>query len=95
VKASGHSFTCLIYGDGPLRQTLLAARDQLGLTEEVLLLGEQNREQIVAALTIADAFVLTPVHTDDGDRDGIPNVLVEAMACAVPSCRPLPAASPS
>ena len=84
VKASGHRFTCLIYGDGPLRQTLLAAREQLGLTEEVLLLGEQNREQIVAALTIADAFVLTPVHTDDGDRDGIPNVLVEAMACAVP-----------
>lgn len=84
VKASGHAFTCRLYGDGPLRQTLLATRDRLGLTEEVALLGEQDREQIVAALTVADAFVLTPILTDDGDRDGIPNVLVEAMACAVP-----------
>jgi glycosyltransferase involved in cell wall biosynthesis len=32
----------------------------------------------------ADVFVLTPRVTDDGDRDGVPNVLVEAMACGTP-----------
>jgi glycosyltransferase involved in cell wall biosynthesis len=32
----------------------------------------------------ADVFALTPFVTDGGDRDGVPNVLVEAMACGVP-----------
>ena len=32
----------------------------------------------------ASLFVLTPLIPSDGDRDGIPNVLIEAMACAIP-----------
>ena len=32
----------------------------------------------------ADIFALTPCVTADGDRDGVPNVLVEAMACGLP-----------
>jgi glycosyltransferase involved in cell wall biosynthesis len=84
LKASGHAFTCALYGDGPLRDTLVALRDALDLTAEVQFRGEQDREQIVAALRAADVFVLTPVVTEDGDRDGIPNVLVEAMACGLP-----------
>jgi glycosyltransferase involved in cell wall biosynthesis len=32
----------------------------------------------------ADVFALTPHVTADGDRDGIPNVIVEAMACGLP-----------
>ncbi|MGH3459452.1 glycosyltransferase family 4 protein [Aeromicrobium sp.] len=77
-------FTCRIYGDGPLHDELVRLRDNLGLAERVEFMGARDSDEIVAALADADAFVLTPTTTDDGDRDGIPNVLVEAMACGLP-----------
>jgi glycosyltransferase involved in cell wall biosynthesis len=83
LKADGYRFVCRLYGDGPLLAVLEDLRVALGLIDEVQLLGEQDRDHIVAALEEADLFVLTPVETDDGDRDGIPNVLVEAMACGL------------
>lgn len=84
VQRSGHSITCQIYGDGPLRESLVSLRDSLDLGENVSFAGERGRADIVSALQDADIFVLTPVVTDDGDRDGIPNVLVEAMATGLP-----------
>ena len=36
------------------------------------------------SINLATLFALTPVQTEDGDRDGIPNVLVEAMAVGLP-----------
>jgi glycosyltransferase involved in cell wall biosynthesis len=84
LATTGHSFRCRIYGDGPLRGRLTELRDSLGLTTQVEFPGEQDREGILEALGEADVFLLTPIVTDDGDRDGIPNVLVEAMACGLP-----------
>lgn len=84
VKASGQEFSCDVYGEGPLLPRLVELRDSLDLTTEVSFRGEQDRDAIIAALRDADIFVLTPVVTSDGDRDGIPNVLVEAMACGLP-----------
>src|SRR5207253_1165300 len=46
--------------------------------------GPPTRRQIVDAYRQADVFALTPFVTEDGDRDGIPTVLVEAMASGVP-----------
>jgi len=77
-------FSLRIYGDGPLHDELVRLRDELGLADRVDFLGGRDSDEIVAALTGADAFVLTPTTTEDGDRDGIPNVLVEAMACGLP-----------
>jgi glycosyltransferase involved in cell wall biosynthesis len=84
LRDQGVRFCCRIHGDGPLRADLERLRDDLGLRERVQLPGAATGGQVAAALAGADVFVLTPVHTDDGDRDGIPNVLVEAMACALP-----------
>ncbi|MDQ3104684.1 MAG: glycosyltransferase family 4 protein [Actinomycetota bacterium] len=80
----GQEFRCRLYGEGPLLGELTALRDALGLADRVELMGPASSDQIVAALASADAFVLTPRVTADGDRDGIPNVLVEAMACGLP-----------
>ena len=66
------------YGGGALRVELQAAGGVLG--ERVTWHGAQPRAVIIEALAAADLFVLTPVIAADGDRDGIPNVLMEAMA---------------
>lgn len=84
VQAAGHRFTCDIYGGGPLANQLERLRDQLGLAGVVVFRGERDQERIAEALAGADVFALTPCVTDDGDRDGIPNVITEAMACALP-----------
>ena len=77
-------FSLRVYGDGPLHDDLVRLRDELGLAGRVEFMGARDSDEVVAALTGADAFVLTPTTTEDGDRDGIPNVLVEAMACGLP-----------
>jgi glycosyltransferase involved in cell wall biosynthesis len=84
VRDAGVAFSLDIYGDGPLEEQLLALRDDLVLAEQIRFLGARSNERIRRALSDADAFVLTPQMTADGDRDGIPNVLVEAMACGLP-----------
>lgn len=84
VRGAGHRFTCDIYGGGPLADRLERLRDQLDLAGVVVFRGERDQERIAEALAGADVFALTPCVTDDGDRDGIPNVIAEAMACALP-----------
>ena len=81
---SAPPFRLRIYGDGPLRAELTALRDRLGLSGEVELVGERAGEEILRAYQEADVFALTPSVTADGDRDGVPNVVVEAMACGLP-----------
>jgi glycosyltransferase involved in cell wall biosynthesis len=79
------AFDCEIFGGGPLRGDLAAAVESRGLTERVHLRGPQLQEVILEAYRTAAVFVLSPRVMPDGDRDGIPNVLVEAMACGVPA----------
>jgi glycosyltransferase involved in cell wall biosynthesis len=60
-----------------------AIRDH-GLQQCVTLLDPMSQSDLLAALRTASVFCLPCRVTDDGDRDGIPNVLVEAMAAGLP-----------
>jgi glycosyltransferase involved in cell wall biosynthesis len=82
--AADRSFQLTVYGDGPLRAELERMRHELGLDGLVTFAGECDSARIVAALRRADIFALTPFVTPDGDRDGVPNVVVEALACGLP-----------
>jgi len=84
VRAAGGRVVLDIYGEGPLRAELEAQIHDLELDGVVSLCGERTQQQIHEVLPSYDLFVLTPCVTDDGDRDGLPTVLVEAMACALP-----------
>ena len=81
---NGPRFRLRIFGDGPLRGELTVLRDRLGLQADVEFAGERDGADILRAYQRADVFALTPCVTADGDRDGVPNVIVEAMACALP-----------
>lgn len=80
----GYTFRCQIVGYGGLQDKLERLIIDLGLQQFVSLLGKKKQDQLAALYTQARMFVLPCIVTDQGDRDGIPNVLIEAMACEVP-----------
>jgi len=67
-------------GGGALKADLAALADRLGLSGRVAMLGAQAQDAVVAAYAAADLFVLPSRIASDGDRDGLPNVLMEAQA---------------
>ena len=67
-------------GDGPLREVLAAAAARLGFAERITWHGALPQEEVIAAYGAADLFVLASRIAADGDRDGLPNVLLEAGA---------------
>jgi glycosyltransferase involved in cell wall biosynthesis len=84
VKENGQQFRCTIYGDGPLRRQLESWIEEHGMAGEIVLAGDRTQEELISVFQKANLFALTPVQTQDGDRDGIPNVLLEAMAVGLP-----------
>ncbi|HEX5244676.1 MAG TPA: glycosyltransferase family 4 protein [Tepidisphaeraceae bacterium] len=72
-----------VAGDGPEGQALHRLATELGLTDSINWLGAVGNEQVPGLLKNADLFVLPCRTSVAGDRDGIPVVLMEAMACGV------------
>ncbi len=73
-----------ILGDGPLFQELQALRARLGVAERVALDGWASPAQVRAAYAWADLLCCPSVLAADGDRDGLPNVVLEAMSTGLP-----------
>ncbi len=71
-------------GGGALSKRLKAEAARLGIADRVVWHGSQDRAFIFDMLKRADLFVLPSRLTRSGDRDGLPNVLMEAQAFAVP-----------
>jgi len=84
VASAGDDFRFEVYGGGPQRDDLETMADRLRLNGRVRFHGARPSNDIAAAYARAALFVLAPLILEDGDRDGIPNVLVEAMAAGVP-----------
>ena len=67
-------------GGGPLAETLQRQATALGLAPRIDWRGAQPQEAVLAACRAADFFVLASRIAGDGDRDGLPNVLMEAQS---------------
>ncbi len=71
-------------GGGDLSQALKARAQELGLSEHVEWRGARDQGEVIAALREADIFMLPSRIASDGDRDGLPNVLMEAASQELP-----------
>jgi glycosyltransferase involved in cell wall biosynthesis len=84
LQQRGLPFTCDIVGYGEQADALQALIQAQGLDGHVRLLGKLAREQVLERYAAATVYVQPSRIAADGDRDGIPNVLLEALACALP-----------
>lgn len=80
---SGIEVHCHLVGDGPDEPALRRRIEEAGLVGRVFLDGRRTRAEIVELLAQTDVLVAPSVPTKQGKREGIPVVLMEAMACSV------------
>ena len=84
LAGQGIDFRHVLIGSGEERENLERLARELGLTDRIQWLGTKPHDVVVDHLRRADLFLLGCEVSANGDRDGIPNVLVEAMAMGVP-----------
>ena len=84
LDARGERFSCRIIGIGPLEADLQQRIDSLGLGHRVTLVGARPQEEVINEMRGAAALAAPCVVSEDGDRDGLPTVVLEAMALGTP-----------
>lgn len=82
-KQAGLNFTARIVGRGPMENDIRREHRRLGLEDRVSVESWLSPQQLVAAWAEADVCLFTGKVAANGDRDGLPNVLPEAMAGGV------------
>ena len=73
-----------IIGDGELKTQLQQLIDSLNLNHRIKLIGWQEKSAVIALLQAADVLLAPSVTAQNGDREGIPVALMEAMAMGLP-----------
>ncbi len=84
LKQRGVPFRCDILGNGELEPELATAIAEKELTESVHLVGPRPQAEVIERVQSASVFAAPCVVGEDGNRDGLPTVLLEAMALGTP-----------
>jgi len=80
----GLPFRCVIIGRGNQRRTLLEQIERLGLQGRVQLRGGCRQKEVLKAYRSAYVYALPSIVGSDGNREGLPVSIVEALACNLP-----------
>jgi len=80
LQAAGVEFEARIVGDGPLRGSLELLAGHLGVGARITFAGHLPQHEVWTQLEWADVLLHTGVIAPSGDRDGLPNVIPEAMS---------------
>ena len=84
LSKEGYDFVLEIAGDGPLLEELTELALEQGIRSKVVFLGAMPHDKVFEWFHGLDAFVLACKRDKNGDQDGIPVVLMEAMALGIP-----------
>ncbi len=84
LRGRGVAFECRLIGDGPLEGAIRKQCADAGLGGAIRFDGALSHEEVARRLAQSDVAVLATVPSRSGKREGIPNVLKEAMACELP-----------
>lgn len=84
ARSHGAEFELHFVGDGPELEDLERLASGLGLRDQTVFHGRLTQEDLLPLYERASALCCASIVTEDGDRDGIPNVLLEALAMGVP-----------
>lgn len=84
LKKQGYNFTINIYGGGPLKSKLTTLVSQLGLSDTIHFRGYQSVDNIIKAHNNHSLLIAPSVTASDGDMEGLPNTILEAMAKGTP-----------
>ena len=84
LRASGRDVTCRIVGHGEEAGNLASQIEASGLAGSVTLLGPRSQGEVAREMRAAAVLACPCVVGSDGNRDGLPTVLLEAMALGLP-----------
>lgn len=82
--ASGRDVSFTIVGEGPLRDDLQRLCEELGVSKSVQLIGWRTHAEVVGLIETCHVLLAPSVTGADGDEEGIPNSVKEAMATGMP-----------
>ena len=86
LRQRGIVFDCVIAGSGPLEQELRDQVNRQKLDDQVTITGAAiNQEDIPGFMHGGNVYCLPCVWARDNDVDGLPQMLMEAMACGLPA----------
>jgi glycosyltransferase involved in cell wall biosynthesis len=74
----------VMIGDGPLLERCRNLANRLGISDLVTFLGKKSHNDVVKYLQISRCYVQHSVTAKDGDREGMPNSILEACSCGLP-----------
>ena len=99
VEKKGHEYTIkafkavveeyrnsklILAGEGGLKKQCVKLSQELGISDKISFPGYVNQSQVKDLMNSADIFVHHSVTASNGDKEGIPNVIMEAMATGLP-----------
>ena len=86
LKQKGFSFRCLLIGDGPLKEEIQELSRAMDLEDIMEFKGRLPHDEVLGlyGTGLVSTVVLPSIVTEDGEKEGIPVALMEAMAAGIP-----------